>query len=62
MRQPRDAHRRLRRNATRTPQWALIVPPYVTRQQAEDIRRRWLQAGRQGVAVVSSGIEIRRLR
>jgi hypothetical protein len=52
--------RRLRK--LKGPRWALIVPPRITREQAEQIKKQWRSVQRQDTVVVSSDFEVRRLR
>jgi hypothetical protein len=52
--------RRLRK--PKGPKWALIVPPRISHEQAEQIKKQWHSAQRQDTVVLSSDFEVRRLR
>jgi hypothetical protein len=54
--------RRLRSTWARAPRWVITSKDPISRETAEELKAAWLRAGRAGFAVVSSNIEIRRLR
>jgi hypothetical protein len=53
-------HRRLRKRKPSGPEWIVKVPHPLTAEQADLIKRRWKEAGREGVALIDSRIEVTR--
>lgn len=63
MTRPGHVPRRIRLARGRGPLYALRVPSYLSQEQAEEIRRRFLAAQRQGTPIVmSDNMEVVRVR